>query len=104
MTDEELEKLFERSENKLEGEIDDLHRHFERTENKLEGKIDDLHHHFDVVAERFDTKFDLLAEGVLNVDEKMDRNHAAIREEMRQGFSDTHDLIKYAYNLARPKR
>ena len=57
----------------------------------------------DVVAERFDTKFDLLAQGILNLDEKMDRNHASIGEEMRQGFADTHDLIKFAYNLARQK-
>ena len=61
----------------------------------------DLRRHFDVTVERFDAKYDLLAEGIMNLNEKMDRNNADIRQEMRQGFADTHDLIKYAYNLTR---
>jgi hypothetical protein len=62
---------------------------------------EELRRHFDVVAERFDAKYDLLAEGILNLDEKMDHNDAAIREEMQHGFADTHALIKYAFNLSR---
>jgi t-SNARE complex subunit (syntaxin) len=64
----------------------------------------DLRRHFDETVENFDAKYDLLAEGIMNLNEKMDRNNADIRQEMRQGFADTHDLIKYAYNLARQPR
>ena len=81
----------------LRGEIHDLRG--EMVTSHIE-----LRRHFDETVERFDSKYDLLAEGIMNLNEKMDRNEAAIREEMRQGFADTHDLIKYAYNLARQPR
>src|SRR5262249_5845060 len=64
----------------------------------------ELRRHFDVTVEHFDSKYDLLAEGIMNLNEKMDRNNADIRAEMRQGFADTHDLIKYAYHLPRQPR
>ena len=120
MTDDELKGLFDGLGNQLRAEMrvqgEELRGEMRAQGEELRGEIGaqgktlrgemlsghaELKHHFDVVAERFDTKFDLLAEGILNLDEKMDRNHASIREEMRQGFADTHDLIKFSYNLAR---
>ena len=64
----------------------------------------EMRRHFDVVAENFDTKIDFVVEGLMNLDEKMVREIGGVREEMRQGFADTHDLIKFSYNLARRKR
>ena len=64
----------------------------------------EMRRHFDVVAESFDTKIDFVVEGLMNLDEKMVREIGGVREDMRQGFADTHDLIKFSYNLARRKR
>ena len=64
----------------------------------------EMRRHFDVVAEGFDTKIDFVVEGLMNRDEKIVREIGSVREEMRQGFADTHDLIKFSYNLARRKR
>lgn len=48
-------------------------------------------------------KLDLLAEGILHMNEKIDREAADIRGEMRDGFAETHNLIRLAYkDLAKP--
>ena len=52
---------------------------------------------FEATAERLESKIELVAESVVRVDEKIDRETAAIREEMRRGFADTHALINFAY-------
>jgi hypothetical protein len=62
---------------------------------------EELKRHFGVVVEHFDARYDLLAEGIINLNDKMDRNDEAIRQEMRQGFADTQDLIRFAFNLSR---
>lgn len=59
--------------------------------------------HFDSTIDRFESKFDLLAEGIKNIDEKLDREAADIRAEMRQGFADTHALIRFSH-VQRPGR
>jgi uncharacterized protein YukE len=53
--------------------------------------------HFDSTAERFESKFELLSEGIQNIDQKLGREAADIRAEMRQGFADTHALIRFSH-------
>jgi hypothetical protein len=53
--------------------------------------------HFDSTIDRFESTFDLIGEGIRNIDEKLDREAADIRAEMRQGFSDTHALIRFSH-------
>jgi len=55
-------------------------------------------HEFNIVVERMDRGFDLLAEGTLNIDQKLDREASDIRGEMRRGFADTHDLIRFTWS------
>jgi hypothetical protein len=50
----------------------------------------------DSTVNRFQGKFDLLADGIKNIDEKLDREAADIRAEMRQGFADTQALIRFS--------
>ena len=52
--------------------------------------------HFDSTIDRFESRFDLLGEGIKNVDQKLDREAAAIRAEMLQGFADTRALIRFS--------
>lgn len=77
MTDEELKKLFETSEA-------------------------NTRRHFDVVVERLDKKIDLVAETVALLDEKMTREIASVRDEMRHGFTETQAMIKFSYSETRP--
>jgi phage-related tail protein len=49
--------------------------------------------HFDVVAESLESKIQLVAEGVLNVNEKLDRLQAEMHEESQE----TRALIKLSY-------
>jgi hypothetical protein len=68
---------------------------------EMRAQREEMERHFGVVVEYFDSRYDLLAEGIMNLNEKMDRNDAAIRDEMRQGFADTNALIRFAFNLSR---
>jgi archaellum component FlaC len=128
MTDEELRGLLEANATEMRQRFDLLQNQFGGLQNQfgglqnqfgglrdefgglrgelggLRGEFRDLRRHFDIVAESFDTKVDFLVEGLMNLDEKMGREIGSVREEMRQGFADTHDLIKFSYNLARRKR
>jgi hypothetical protein len=45
--------------------------------------------HFEVVAERVEKKVDALAEAVVHLDQKFDREAADIRAAMRNGFAET---------------
>ncbi len=95
MSDDELKQLFEASEA-------NMRRHMDVVAVGLRADFDGLRRHFDVFAERVDKRFDLLTETVLLLDEKLDRNVASIREDMRHGFADTHALISFSYtNLDR---
>jgi polyhydroxyalkanoate synthesis regulator phasin len=73
MTDEELKKLFETSEA-------------------------NTRRHFDVVGERLDKRIDTLAETVALLDEKVTREIASVRDEMRHGFIETQAMIKFSYS------
>jgi hypothetical protein len=53
--------------------------------------------HFDVTAERLDQRFDFLAESVQHVHQKLDREAADIRDEMRRGFADTQAMMKFSH-------
>jgi hypothetical protein len=52
--------------------------------------------HFDVTADSLRSHFTLLAETVQAVDQKIDREVADIRQEMRRGFTETQAMIKFA--------
>jgi len=45
--------------------------------------------HFEVVAERIEKKVEAVAEAVIHLDQKLERETADIRAEMRSGFAET---------------
>ncbi len=71
----------------------------EITATKTEMKL-----HFDSTADRFESNFELLSEGIRNVDQKLGREASNIRSEMRQGFADTHALIRFSLKLPARRR
>jgi F0F1-type ATP synthase membrane subunit b/b' len=123
MKDAELKKLFESTHEHIEVMAETLRGEMReqgeqlRTEMRDQGDllrdelraemrthVEEMRLHFDSYAERADKKFDRLAEAVMLLDEKVDRNVASLRAEMREGFAETHDLIRFSYNLAKRKR
>jgi archaellum component FlaC len=57
----------------------------------------DLRLHFDIKTEEMKHQVQLVAESVLMVNDKLDREAADIRAEMRQGFADTQAMIKFSH-------
>lgn len=67
-------------------------------DRKIEEGVSELRLHFDSHAERLKSQIDLTVEGVANVHQALDRHTTDIRSEMRQGYANLHDLIKYGYS------
>ena len=56
-------------------------------ENK---QVEEIKRHFSVVAEGLEHKIQLVAEGIKNVDKKLERFHQEVKEE----FKETRSMIK----------
>ena len=54
--------------------------------------------HFDVVAEGMRHEIGIIAERVIIVDERLTREAADIRDEMRRGFADTQAMIHFSHD------
>jgi hypothetical protein len=64
--------------------------------------VAEIKRHFNVVAEGLEKKIQLVAEGVLLLDEKVDRRMTALEEKMDQGFDEVKAMVKFSY--AEPDR
>jgi predicted ATPase len=71
----------------LKGLVEELHR--ENAAAHLETR-----RHFDAAAEGMKTEVQIVAEAVLQLDEKAAREIKSLRAEVRQGFSDNQAMIK----------
>jgi hypothetical protein len=63
------------------------------SEDRASRLLTEVKKHFDVVAESLESKIQLVTEGVLNVDEKLDR----LNDEMHRESEETRALIKLSY-------
>jgi len=68
------------------------------SDEELKEQFEKTWRHFDVVGERLDKKIDLVAETVALLDQKMTREVASVRGEMRHGFTETQAMIKFSYS------
>ena len=57
------------------------------------GEIEEIKRHFNVVAEGLEHKIQLVAEGITNVDENMER----FRQEVKEEFKETRIMIKFSH-------
>lgn len=57
------------------------------------GEIEEIKRYFGVVAEGLEHKIQLVAEGIANVDEKLER----FRQEVKEGFKEVKAMIKFSY-------
>ena len=90
MSDEELRRLFAEMRQVNSAEFAEMRRHFEESHAETR-------RHFEVTSERLENKIELVAEAVIQIDTKIDREIGTLRGEMRQGFADTHALIRFSY-------
>jgi len=60
-------------------------------------QMEEIKRHFGGVAEGLGHKIQLVAEGVVNLNEKFDREIAALRQEMKSEFSEVKAMIKFSY-------
>ncbi|HYR30253.1 MAG TPA: hypothetical protein VEU30_17450 [Thermoanaerobaculia bacterium] len=95
MNDEKLELMFGEVFRRIEESTAELKQW---VEERIAVSAVETRRHFDIALDRQDDRLDLLNERVTNLGEKLDREAADIRTEMRKGFADTHDLIKFAYS------
>ena len=77
---------------------------FQRVREEIATAKNEMKLHFDSTADRFESNFELLSEGIRNIDQKLGREAADIRTEMRQGFADTHALIRFSLKLPARRR
>lgn len=94
MDENDFKRLLDESAADTQRRIDasaaETQRHFDETAERL---AKDMRTHFDVVAEGMDHKIGLIAESVLMVNEKLDRESVA----RHQGFADTQAMIKFSH-------
>ncbi|HEX8254519.1 MAG TPA: hypothetical protein VF846_15350 [Thermoanaerobaculia bacterium] len=74
----------------LRQEINDLRQEGAADRHEMRG-------HFEALTELLETKIELVAEGVALVNERLEREAADIRAEMRDGFEQTYSLIRYSH-------
>jgi len=77
---------------------------FGRVREEIAATKAEMKLHFDSTTERLESKFELLSEGIGNVDQKLGREAAEIRTEMRQNFADTQALIRFSLKLPPQRR
>jgi len=96
-----FDAVAERVEKKSDANVAELRGHIdtsvERVEKKFDASVAELHRHFDVSTESLKKEIRLVAEAVAQLEEKGDREHEDIREEMRRGFDETQAMIKFSH-------
>ncbi|HET7433308.1 MAG TPA: hypothetical protein VFN10_01210 [Thermoanaerobaculia bacterium] len=90
MTDDELKRLIGDAAKQSAEEAAATRAHFDET-------AAELHRHFDVVTESMRHEIRLVAEGVANVEEKLDREVQRLDDKMTQGFAETQAMFKFSH-------
>ncbi len=60
-------------------------------------QMEEIKRHFGVVAEGLGRKIQQVAEGVVDLNENLDREMTALRQEMRTEFGEVKSMIKFSY-------
>lgn len=62
-----------------------------------QNEMEEIKRHFGVVAEGLRNEIRQVAEGVINLNEKFDREISAFRHEVKEEFKEVRALIKFSY-------
>ena len=66
--------------------------------DQVDARFEHMKLHVDIAVEDMRKDIRGVAEGVMTVNEKLDRETADIRAEMRQGFADTQAMLRVSRN------
>jgi chromosome segregation ATPase len=77
--------------------IDDKLVGFDQKFTGIDEKFEETKRYFGVIAEGLQTEIRQVAEGVANVDEKLDREMTSLREENEQAHREILSAIKFSY-------
>lgn len=97
MTDDELKRLLAENAAETRRYMDERFNTVDARFNAVDASVAELRRHFDVTSEALRHDIRLVEEKITNVDEKLDREAADIRQEMRQGFAETQAMIKFSH-------
>jgi len=67
------------------------------TKDELEAKLAETRRHTGVLVEAVRGEVRQVAEGVVNLNEKLDREMTALRQEMRTEFGEVKSMLKFSY-------
>jgi CII-binding regulator of phage lambda lysogenization HflD len=99
-----LEALQEFSNKTLDPKFEKIDQRFEKADqriNDLDHKVDqfkeEIIHQFHVISEDVISQVKLVAEGVMNLDEKFTREMTQFRKENEQAHQEIKAMIKFSY-------
>src|SRR5438874_12853917 len=118
--DEELKKLIESTAaetrerfDRLETQIAETRQHVDEAAVETRRHVDEVavetrrhvdevavetRRHFEVVAGSLEKKIDIIAEGVITVNQRVDRVEERLAAEMAAGFNDLRAMIKFSHH------
>lgn len=86
----------------LRSETREIKRHFDVTAESLRSETREIKRHFDVTAESLRSEVRQVAEGLISLDEKMERRFAEVLTQTRTEFDEVKAMIKFGH--AEPAR
>jgi len=92
-----LEVLKEFSEKTLDPKFAKIDQRVDGLDKKVDQFKDEIIHRFHVISEDVISQVKLVAEGVMNLDEKFTREIAIFRKENEQAHEEIKAMIKFSY-------
>jgi hypothetical protein len=76
---------------------EELRRLFDETNRRVDEKTEETRRYFDVVAERMERKVDLLAEGLVAQGQELRGKITSLEDKVDRGFAETQAMIKFSH-------
>ena len=70
----------------------------ERRQDATDARLEDTRRHLGILIENLDGKIQLVAEGVINVDQKIDRVRAELKTELKAEIGEVKTLLRVSYS------
>ena len=77
--------------------IDQRFDTMERRQDTTDARLEDTRRHLGILIENLDGKIQLVAEGVINVDQKIDRVRDELKADLKTEIEDVKTLIRLSY-------
>ncbi|MEK7363165.1 MAG: hypothetical protein AAB016_04245 [candidate division NC10 bacterium] len=80
------------------GAIDQRFDAMERRQDATDARLEDTRRHLGVLIENLDGKIQLVAEGVINLDQKIDRVRDELKIELKTEIGEVKALLRVSYS------